>query len=59
MLYHYVIIFVHFNLLDFSLSLLAIVGMYSELSISGDEARLKGEGLGKQPSLYFLWDVLG
>lgn len=47
MLYHYVIIFVHFNLLDFSLSLLAIEGMYSELSISGDEARLKGEGLGK------------
>lgn len=59
MLYHYVIIFVHFNLLDFSLSLLAIVGMYSELAISSDEARLKGEGVEKQPSLYFLWDMLG
>lgn len=59
MLYHYVIIFVHFNLLDFSLSLLAIVGMYFELAISSDEARLKGEEVEKHPSLYFLWDMLG
>lgn len=54
MLYHYVIIFVHFTLLDFSLSLLAIVGMYSELAISSDKARLKVEGVGMDPSLSFL-----